>query len=433
MEWWLAGIIMFSGVLLLLILGTPVAFGLAIVPTVFMLFIWGPSGLLTMAANAFSSQTNYLLLAGPLFIFMGECIVASGLGSDAFRAVEVWLGRLPGGLAITTIGTATVFGAATGFSGTATVAFGPVALPEMAKRKYDQGIAMGALAGGSALAVLIPPSVPLIMYGFLSGASIAKLFYAGLIPGILGSLLFMLYVFTRVTVNPSLAPERYATTWHDKFSNTWRILPLFVLILMVLGSIWGGIATPTEAAALGALGSFILMIGYRRSSWSTLKDLLFRTVEITSMIYAIIIGAFTFTQALSYCGFVTNFSAWIVGLPVSPWFVLALMMLTNIFLGCFLDTMGILFLTLPIYLPIITHLGFDIIWFGILITINSEIGCLTPPVGINLYMLKGIAPPEVTFTDAVRGVAVYWFLYLALLILVILVPQLALWLPSIAG
>jgi len=364
---------------------------------------------------------------------MGICVEVSGLGTDAFRAIENWLGGLRGGLAISTVAAATVFGAATGFSGTGTSAFGPVALPEMARRKYDPGLALGAMGGGSALAVLIPPSVPLIMYGFLSGASIAKLFYAGVVPGIIGSLIFMVYISIRVRVNPSLAPLGQVATWRERLGNTWRILPLFIIILSVLGSLWGGIATPTEAAAIGSSAAFLMVICYGRLSWPMLKHVLLRTVEINTMVFAIIIGAFAFTQILSYSGFVTNFSSLMCSLPVSPWVFLFLMMLANIFLGCFLDTMGVLFLTLPIYLPIIAVLGFDPIWFGVLIVINTEIGCLTPPVGINLYILKGVSPREWSFTTAVLGVAPYWFLYLLLLILIALVPQIALWLPHLAG
>jgi len=432
MEWWHIGTLMFIGLFLLLILGIPVAFGLVSVSLVTSLFMWGPSGLITLAANSFSCLANYLLLAAPLFIFMGVCIEVSGLGTDAFKAIENWLGGIRGGLALCTVAAATIFGAATGFSGTGSSAFGPVALPQMAKRKYDPGLALGAMGGGSALGVLIPPSVPFIMYGFLSGASIAQLFYGGVTPGIIGSILFMTYISIRVRINPSLAPRGLVASWREKFGNTWRILPLFILIFLVLGSLWGGMATPTEAAALGSFGAFLMVVFYRRFSLLSFKHIMIRTVEITTMVGAIIIGAFAFTQMLSYSGFVTNFSSLVATLPVSPWIILALMMAINIFLGCFLDTMGVLFLTLPIYLPVVEALGVDLVWFGVLIVINTEIGCLTPPVGMNLYILKGVAPPEWSFSTAVMGVAPYWFLYLFLLIIIMIVPQIALWLPSLA-
>ena len=430
MEWWHIGILMFLSLFSLLILGIPVAFGLISIALIIIPFLWGPSGWITLAANSFSSLTNYLLLAAPMFIFMGISIEVSGLAEDAFKAIENWLGRVRGSLAICTVTTATVFGAATGFSGTGSAAFGPVVLPEMARRKYDPGLALGAMGAGSALGVLIPPSVPLLMYGFLSGESIAKLFIAGVIPGIIGSLIFMTYISIRVRLNPNLAPLGQATTWHEAIVNTWRILPLFILIILVLGSLWGGMATPTEAASLGAFGAFLMVIFYGRLNWHTFKHIMIRTVEINAMVFAIIIGAFAFTQILSYSGFVSHFSILITNLPVPPWFIIILMMFVNLFLGCFLDTMAIFFLTLPIYLPVVSTLGFDLIWFSILMTINSEIGNLTPPVGIGLYIIKGVAPKEWSFATAIRGVAPYWFLYLLLMILIGLVPQIALWLPN---
>jgi len=430
MEWWLIGLLMFCSLFILLTLGVPVGFALISIAIFSGFFIWGTRGWLTLAANSFSSINNYLLLAAPLFILMGIFVEVSGLGADAFKAIENWLGSLRGGLAIATVAAATIFGAATGFSGIASSAFGPIALPEMANRKYNPGLALGAMGGGSALAVLIPPSVPLLMYGFLSGTSVAKLFYAGLIPGILGALFFMVYISIRVRINPSLAPASSPVTWREKIINTWRILPLFILIFIILGSLWGGFATPTEAASLGGFGAFVIVLCYRRLKYAILKQVLLRTALITAMVFTIIIGAFAFTQILSYSGFVTNVSTLMGNLPVPPWMILALMMLTNLFMGCFFDTLAILFLTIPIYLPIVSHLGFDPIWFGVLIVINSEIGTLTPPVGIALYILKGVAPSEWSFTTAILGVAPYWFLYLFLLIIVALIPPLALWLPN---
>lgn len=433
MEWWVVGTLMFLGLFVLLATGMPVAFGLFTVAFVSSLFLWGPSGWLTLAANCYSCLANYLLLSAPLFIFMGVCIEISGLGSDIFSVAEDWLGGIRGGLAICTVAAATIFGAATGFSGTGSSAFGPVALPQMASRKYDPGLALGAMGGGSALAVLIPPSVPLIMYGFLSGTSVSRLFYAGVIPGILGSVLFMGYIAIRARLNPSLAPLGIATGWSKRIKNTWRVLPLFVLVALVLGSLWGGVATPTEAAALGSLAALILVIAYRRLTWHSFKEIIIKTAEITIMVFAIVIGAFAFTQTLSYSGFVTNFSSLVATIPLSPWLIISLMMAVNIFLGCFLDTMGVMFLTMPIYLPVVSALGFDLVWFGILVVINTEIGCLTPPVGLNLYILKAVSPPEWSMAKAIVGVAPYWFLYLLLLILVMAAPPLALWLPSLGN
>lgn len=431
MEWWHVGLIMFVGLFVFLTLGIPIAFGLLTMAFFVMTFLWGPSGWVVLAANSFSSVDNYLLLSAPLFIFMGISIEASGLGKDAFMALENWFGRIRGGLAICTVGTATIFGAATGFSGTGTAAFGPVALPEMARRGYQPSFCLGAMGAGSALGVLIPPSVPLLMYGFLAEESVSKLFLAGTMPGILGSLIFMVYIVIVAHVNPGVAPAGVVTNWRTAVANTWRILPLFILIILVLGSLTVGATTPTEAAALGAFGGFVILVCYGRLNRDTFKHIMLRTIEINTMVFAVIIGAFAFTQILGYSGFVSKFSTLITQLPLPGWSIIILMMIVNLFLGCFLDTTAIFFLTLPIYLPVVRSLGFDLIWFGVLMTINSEIGALTPPVGIGLFILKGVAPKEWDISLAIRGVAPFWFLYLLLLALVALVPQIALWLPGL--
>ncbi|MBI4286715.1 MAG: TRAP transporter large permease [Chloroflexi bacterium] len=433
MEWWLVGTIMFLGLLVLLAFGTPIGFGLFGISLIVAFVLWGTKGWITLVAGSFSSLTNYLLMAAPLFIFMGMCVEISGLGNDAFTALEKWLGNLRGGLAIATVAAATVFGAATGFSSTGSAALGPVALPEMDRRKYDPGLALGAMGGGSALGSLIPPSVPLLMYGFLANTSVSKLFMAGVVPGILASFVFMVYIYTRVSLNPALAPAGYRATWASRLSSSWRLLPLFILILLVLGSLWVGVATPTEAAALGSFGAFVMMIGYRRLNWQSFKHVLANTIQITAMVFTIIIGALAFGEILSYTGFVTEFSAYIAALAVPPWAVILLTMAANLLLGCFLDTTAILFLTLPIYVPIVSALGFDMIWYGILIVINAEIGSLTPPVAVNLFVLKAVAPKHWSMEQATMGTLPYWFLYLLVLVAVALVPQITLWLPSITG
>lgn len=433
MEWWLIGLVMFIGLFVIIMFGTPIGFGLFAISLITAFVLWGTKGWITLIAGSFSALTNYLLMAAPLFIFMGICVEISGLGNDAFTALEKWLGNLRGGLAIATVATATVFGAATGFSSTGSAALGPVALPEMDRRKYDPGLALGAMGGGSALGSLIPPSVPLLMYGFLANTSVSKLFMAGVMPGILASILFMVYIYIRVTLNPALAPGGFRATWSDRLMSSWRLMPLLILILLVLGSLWVGIATPTEAAALGALGAFIMTIGYGRLKWRTFKRILSDTIQITTMVFTIIIGALAFGEILSYTGFVTSFSEVIANLPVAPWTIILLTMVATIFLGCFLDTTAILFLTLPIYVPIVAALGFDMVWYGILIVINCEIGSLTPPVAVNLFVLKAVAPKHWTMGQAIMGTMPYWFLYTAVLVAVAFVPQIALWLPSLTG
>lgn len=430
MEWWIIGIIMFSGFILLLAIGVPVGFALGFISFTLMFFLHGTGGLSTLISNSFSAISNFLLISCPLFIIMGICFKFTGIGENAFRAIETWMRRLPGGLAMATVGASTILGAASGFSATGIAVFGPAVLPEMIeKRNYNKYLALGALAGGAAIDVLIPPSVPFIMFGFLSGTSIVRLYYAGVTPGLMACLIFMIYIGIRVHLNPSLAPKiKSVVSFREKVGQTLRIWPMVLVICLVLGPIWGGIATSTEAAAIGGVSVFILSLVNKKLNWPTLKGLLVETAELNTIIFTILIGASAFTQVLAYTGFVEEFSKFVVNLPVPPWFVVALMMATNLFLGCFLDTMAIVFLTVPIYAPIIKLLGFDPVWFGVLFIINTEIGVLTPPVGMNLYTVMAIG--RVPIEEASKAVAPYFFLYLLVMILVALFPFIATWLPN---
>ncbi|MBI4284954.1 MAG: TRAP transporter large permease [Chloroflexi bacterium] len=434
MEWWQTGIILFAGLFLLLVIGVPVGFSLCTMAVAYALLKWGFGGLITFTANSFSTVTNYLLIAAPLFILMGELISASGLATRAFKTLDHWLGFIPGRLAVVTVLTQTVLAAATGFGSTGIVAIGPMVLPEMLRRKYDQRLAIGALAGGSALGVLIPPSVPFIVYAFFANESVAALFFAGIIPGILASLLFVLYIVLRAVRNPSLAPAVPSVSWSERLRNTPQVLPLLFLIMAILGVIWFGIATPTEAAGVGAVVAMVLLIAFVGTiKWSLVRDVLLRTVQSTTMVYIIIIGAFGFTQALTTSGFITNFAEMMTSFAVPIWVIVALMMLVNLVLGCFLDSMGVLALSLPIYVPIVKALGLDMVWFGVLIVVNTEIGSLTPPVGVATYFLKSIAPDYITLEECFRGTMPYWFLYLFVIVLVAIFPSIALWLPSLMG
>ena len=434
MEWWHVGALLFLGLFALIAIGVPVGFALALMSITYGITAWGFPGLITFVANSFTTVENFLLLSAPLFIMMGELVAMGGLAGQAFTVLDHWLAFLPGRLAISTVVTSTALGAASGFSSTGIVALGPMVLPEAFQRKYDRKLVIGALGGGAALAVLIPPSVPFIVYGFLAEKSIATLFFAGLVPGLIASGMFIIYIIARCIRNPSLAPSGTKVSWSERLGNTWRITPLFILILAVLGSIWFGIATPTEAAAVGGTMSVLLtFIVIKRIDLSMLKVALTRSLLSTAMVYVIVIGAFGFTQALSASGFVDNFTQLMVSFPVPPWGLVILMMLTNIFLGCFLDSLGVLALSLPVYVPIVSALGIDPIWFGVLVVINTEIGALTPPVGVALYFLKGVAPKGVTLGDCVKGVAPYWFLYLVLMALVGLFPKICLWLPALMG
>jgi len=431
MEWWLTGSLMFLAFIACLMVGIPVAFSLGMVSTVTVLLLFGTGGLEIIASTAYIVCTSFVMIAVPLFIFMGEIIMASGASGNAYRAVDAWFGRVRGGSAVSTVVTATIFGAVSGFSPAACAAVGSISIPEMFKRKYDKGLAIGAVGGGACLDILIPPSLLMIIYGQLAGVSVAGLFYGGIIPGLVGSSLFITYIMVRSILDPRVAPAGMPVNWKKRLGLTVQLLPLILLIILVMGTIWGGIATPTEAGGLGAFGAACLLVAYRRFNWTIVSRLLYNTVRLTGMLLIVLIGANAFTQMLAYVGFTLNFGKLVAGLEVSRWVIIAGMQMTIMFLGCFIDPGSILFILTPIYVPIIVSLGFDPLWFGILLMINCELATITPPVGLNLYVLKGIVGEKATFADIVRGVAPYWWLHLMLMVLVMLFPPLATWLPSL--
>jgi tripartite ATP-independent transporter DctM subunit len=431
MEWWLAGSILFFGLVLFLISGLPVAFSLGCLSMIAMFILWGFDGLITLATTAFTTNINFLLIAIPLFIFMGECIAVSGIGEDAFKMIDAWLGFLPGGIAVTTVATCTVFGAVTGFAPASIAAIGPVTIPEMLRRGYDKGFAVGAIATAGGIAIIIPPSILMVIYAFLAEVSVGKLFYGGVIPGLILAAIIITSIVIRASLNPKLAPYRKKSSWRERIRLSIYISPFACLILLVLGTIWGGIATPTEAAALGALGGLILLCFYGRFNWQILKGILLATVRINCMVMFILIGATLFTQVLAYIGFTAKLAQFVVSLEVSKWLVLGFIMLAIFFLGCLMDAGSILFITIPIFLPIVKMLGFDLLWFGIVILINLEISTITPPVGLNLYVLKGISPPQVSMKDIIRGSAPYWIIDALSLIFIVLFPATVTWLPNI--
>jgi tripartite ATP-independent transporter DctM subunit len=432
MEWLLYGVICFLFLFLLLFIGVPVAFSLSFVSIVVMYTMWGFDGLITVASTVYSTNANFLLIAIPLFIFMGECVAISGVGGDAFKMIDVWLGRLPGGLAITAVGCCTIFGAVTGFAPATCSALGPAIIPELLKRRYDKALGLGALAGGAGLAVIIPPSIPMVIYGFLAEVSIGRLFYGGVLPGLIIAAIFSVYIIGRVMLNPALAPVAAGgkRTFKEKLRGSVYILPFIGLIFLVLGTIWGGVASPSEAAAMGALGSILLLVGYKRITWSLFRQILFATVRVNCLVMFILVGGILFTQVLVGLGVASELTKLVASLPVSKWVVFAIMQLLLLVGGCFLDPPSLLFISMPIFLPIVKVLGFDLYWFGVLAVINTGIAPMTPPLGVVLYVLKYVSPPEISLQDIIRGSAPYWLLYLIGMLPVIFFPQLVAWLPS---
>jgi len=371
-----------------------------------------------------------VLTSVPLFILMGELILRAGLSENFYRSMGLWFHGLKGGLLQSNIVACAVFAAVSGSSVATAAAIGTVAIPEMSRRGYEPKILFGSLAAGGTLGILIPPSIPMIIYGAMVEQSVERLFIAGVLPGIVMSLIFMAYIWVRVAVTPSLVPPAEARpTWAERFSSLAGVAPMFLLILLVLGSIWLGYATPTEAAAVGASAAMVLALASRRLNWRVFAESVTSTIRTTCMVLFIIVGAQILTYALVKTGASRALTAWVVGLGLSKWILFAIVTVLYIFLGCIIDGVSMMVLTLPILYPIIIAAGFDPIWFGIALVILIELGNVTPPVGLNMFVIHGISGGR-PIGEVIWGSLPFGILMLAVLALISIFPGLVSWLPS---
>lgn len=426
-------ILFFGALLLFLALGLPLAFVLGGVSVVFLYFTWGVDSFYLVAAKMWDSMNSFTVVAIPLFVFMAMVLERAGIAQDLYRMMHLWWGGVRGGLAIGTVGICTIFAAMCGISGAAVVSMGTIALPAMLERKYDKELALGCINAGGGLGILIPPSILMILYALITGVSVGKLFAAGVLPGLLLALLLSLYIAVRCYFQPHLGPalpKEERGTWRDKLMALRAVLLPILVVLMVLGSIVAGIATPTEAAGMGVLGALISAAVYRRLSWDMIRESALRTLRLTAMIMWILFAAHAFSAAYQSMGAQALIADLMGSLPGGPWGTLVFIQILLIFLGMVLDPVGIMLITLPVFLPIVTAAGFDPIWFGILFIINMEIGYMTPPFGFNLFYLKGIVPPWITMADIYRSVIPYTLVEIVGLAIVMAFPAIALWLPN---
>jgi tripartite ATP-independent transporter DctM subunit len=384
-----------------------------------------------LAFVAWGSLKSYGLAAIPLFVFMGEVIFRGGLSRRVYSGIAPLMDHLPGGILHSNIAAGAVFAAASGSSLASTATIGTLALPEMYERGYSRYIAKGSVLAGGALGILIPPSVVFIIYGIMVEQSIGRLFIAGIIPGILLALMFMLYIGLRLTFQPHLAPKaKESLPLGPALLKLLGIWPILILIIIVLGSIYGGIATPTEAAAMGCFGGIILVAAYRQLSWKVLRESAQGAVRTCSMTLLIFTAAKLMGALLTNQGVFQKMMLWVVSLPVDAYVVFAVIMLMYLILGMFMSGLAAIVITLPIVFPIIVALGFDPIWFGVVIVLQNEMGLLTPPVGSSLYVLHGLRPSD-PFDEVARGSLPFVGVIMLMLIILVLFPELALWLPGL--
>jgi C4-dicarboxylate transporter DctM subunit len=418
--------------IILLGLGTPIAFCLGFLGTIGIVGFLDFGILYQIAEIAADTGTSLFLLTLPLFILMAEVVSFSGVGDDIYTAAHDWLSWLPGGLAISSIATCTGFAAISGSSPATAASVGLVSIPEMLKRGYNRKLAVGSIAVGGTLGILIPPSITMIIYGIITEVSIGKLFIAGIIPGIILALILSVSVAIAVKIRPQLAPAAEGASWSKRFGSLKRVWAFLILAVSILGTIYAGIATPTESAAIGATLAMVIACFYRRLSFKALHGALLRTVSLTTMIMFLVIGGNVLAFLLSSLTIPQYITEAITALDISKWSIMIIINFILLIMGCLLDPMAIMVISLPIIFPIVTQLGFDPVWFGIVITINVEMGMITPPVGLNLFILKG-SVPGVTMKDIVGGSLPFLLLLMLGLAIIMVFPSLATWLPGRMG
>ncbi|MFH0914214.1 MAG: TRAP transporter large permease [Chloroflexota bacterium] len=425
------GLLLILGVLLLLIfLGYPIAFAMLVTGILAIYLIIGGKFIGLIERTLWEHPNSFTMTAVPLYLFMGEILFRIGISDRLYRGVTPWLQNVPGSLLHTNIGACAIFAAICGSSLATAATIGTIAIPEMERRRYDARLTLGSVAAGGTLGILIPPSIMMIFYASITGESVGQLFLGGVIPGVTLALLFMLYVGTRVVLNPKLAPPREPAPWRERLAGLLTILPIAALIFMVLGTIYLGVATATEAAALGAAFSLILGLIYRTLTWGKLKEAMIATTRTTASLMFIFVTAVIPTAVLAYMGVHTRLAAWILSLALPPLMFMVLVYIMFLILGCFLPALPMMLLTLPWLMPVIETMGFDPVWFGIVMVILIECAELTPPVGMNLFVIQGVAP-KYSFGDIVSGALPFFYVMLVMIALLTAFPALALWLPGL--
>lgn len=415
-----------------LFMGLPVAFGLGGTAVLFAMAI-EPRALMAVPSAFYSTPWNTILVTVPLFLFMGSLIRFSGIAEAAYDAVYKLIGHIHGGLAIGTVQVCTIFAAVTGITPPATITMAQIAYPSMMKYHYDRSIAIGSIAAGGALGALIPPSVPFIFYGLLAKVSIGDLFLAGVVPGFMLATFYGIYIGVRCRLQPHIGPALPADkrfTVGEKARAVVNIWPFAVLIVIVLGVIWGGIATPAEAAAFGATGAFVINLIYGRLTWHVLRESLETTIKLTGMGLWILIGATVFLNIFNTMGSQDLLTQLVLGMPGGTNGILLMMMFIIIILGMVMDDWAIIMLCTPLFVPILDELGVDKLWFGALFIVNIQIAYLTPPFGFVLFWLKGVLPKDVSMGDIYGSVGPFVMLQVLGLALIFAFPGIAVWLPN---
>jgi tripartite ATP-independent transporter DctM subunit len=432
----IAAIIMMGILLVMVICGVHLAFALMFLSVVFGLIYEGWVVFPMAMLNFFGTMQSEILIAVPLFVFMGTILEKSEVAEGVYQSLYELFGPVRGGLAFATVITCTIFASCTGVIAATVTTMTLLAVPAMLKRKYDKGLATGVVCAGGSLGILIPPSVMLVMYGPMANLSVAQLFAGALFPGLVLSVLYLLYIGLASWVKPNMAPAITEDERKLKGLKLWgkaalHMLPSLLLIIAVLGSIIGGVASPTEASGVGALCALIIALAYRKLTYQSIKGAAYTTLIVTTMVFFIIIGAGIFNSVFMFLGGGALIKSMLMSLPFGKWFVMFVMMFVLFIMGFFISWQGLLYVVVPIFLPVAANLGFNPLWFGILICLNLQMSFLTPPFAYAIFFVKGASPPEISTWDIYRGVIPFVILQAVAVFLCIVFPEIILWLPRV--
>jgi C4-dicarboxylate transporter DctM subunit len=427
MLYGVGGVAMLLG---LLAIGVPIAFAMAFTGLVGLWLIEGPTATMAQIALVpWEHGRDFVFVTVPLFVLMGQLFYHAGLASDLYDGLRKWVGRVPGGLAIASVLACGGFGAVTGSSIATVATMGTIVMPEMRRYAYNPRLATGALAASGTLGILIPPSLIFIFYGVMTETSIGALFIAGIVPGIITALMFSSIIFVRCTFHPELGPKGPAASWSERIASLGRLGPVTALFVLIVGGIYAGIFTPTEAAGIGCIGVLVTAAVRRKLSRSAVASALRGTALISAMIFAIIVGGYVVARFLAITGVTDFLVEAIIAADLSRWALLLMLIALYFVLGAMLDVFGMLVLTIPFVFPVVTEVGIDPIWFGVFVVIMAELALITPPIGANVFIMRRVAP-EVPMEEIFLGVFPFVIGELALLGLLIAFPDIALWLVA---
>jgi len=437
MEWYSVILLLFGGMVFVLLTGLPIAFSLLVVNMVAAyFFLGGIPGIVNVVTSAFTSASTFTLLPVPFFIFMGELIFHSGLGLDAVNVLDKWLGKIRGRLSILAVIMGVIIGALSGSTIATCALLGTILLPDMLKKGYSKSISLGPLMGVGTVDALIPPNALTVVLASIANIDVGQLLIAGIVPGLVLSALYFFYVVLRVHFKPSEAPMYDVP--HIPLREKLRVtvvylLPLSFIIFMVIGLIFLGVATPTESAAAGTLASFILALLYRRLTWDNFKKSVVSTLKVTGMIMMIILAASTYGEILAFTGAAAGLTNFIINLQIAPIVAVIAMVCVILMLDCFMETVAIMMITIPIFMPVIHAFGYNPLWFGVVMLCALETGLICPPFGVTLFVMKGVAPPEVSMADIWKAAFPFALIDLVCIALVLGIPAISTVVPNLMG